>query len=66
MGIRSIAAVALLFTGTADAVPALIAVYGPAGSTGQSSAVFQQDAVSSESLRVRATQVTAIRRAGPT
>lgn len=34
----------------ADAVPALIAVYGPAGSTGLGSAVFQQDAVSAESL----------------
>jgi hypothetical protein len=35
----------------ADAVPALIAVYGPAGSTGLGSAVFQQDAVSAESLQ---------------
>ena len=34
----------------ADAIAALIAVYGPAASTGLGSAVFQQDAVAAESL----------------
>jgi len=34
----------------ADAIAALIAVYGPAASTGLGSAVFQQDAIAAESL----------------
>ena len=38
----------------ADAIAALIAVYGPAASTGLGSAVFQQDAVAAESLETAA------------
>jgi hypothetical protein len=37
-------------TGHADALPALIAIYGPASSNGLGSAVFQADAVPAEAL----------------